>query len=120
MKKLLLVCAFVIGVSALGHAQGRQRMTPDQQLAQVKTMIAPSTLTDDQSAKLTAVYTASAKSMDSLRTAANGDRDAMREKMMPMRQAMMAKINAILTPDQAVAYKKAQDAAMAARQNGGN
>ena len=119
MKKVLLMCCFLVGISAVSHAQGRGRQTPEQQLAFIKTSIAPATLTDDQSAKLTAVFTASAKSMDSLRTASNGDRDAMMEKMRPMRAATTAQVNAILTPDQAAAYKKAMDARRAQMQGGG-
>jgi hypothetical protein len=113
MKKLLLVCAFVIGVSAVSFAQGRQQQTPAQQLDRLKTAVTG--ITDDQATKITAIYTTSAKSMDSLRTAANGDRDAMREKMMPMRAATNAKIKAVLTADQAKQFD-----AMPQRGRGGN
>ncbi|MDB4927276.1 hypothetical protein [Mucilaginibacter sp.] len=119
MKKLLLVCAFVLGVSAVSLAQGRQRMTPEQQLASVKTMIAPLTLTDDQATKLTAVYTANTKSTDSLRTAVP-DRDARMPAQTALRTALTAKVNAILTPEQAAALKKGQDEMRAKMQQGGN
>lgn len=98
MKKLLLVCAFVVGASAVSFAQGggRAQQTPAQQLDRLKAAVTG--ITDDQAAKITAVYTSSAKSMDSLRTA---DPTGMREKMAPMRAASNAKIRAVLTPDQA-------------------
>ncbi len=118
MKKLFLMCAFVLGVSAMSFAQGRGPRTPEQQLAQVKTMIAPLTLTDDQVAKLTVVYTASSKSMDSLRTAVP-DRATRQPAQAAMTAATTAKVNAILTADQAAAYKKAMDAMRAQRQAGG-
>jgi len=120
MKKLLLVCAFVIGVSAISFAQGggRMRMKPEEQAAALKTSL---TLTDDQVAKATTFFTAQSKVMDSLRTAANGDFSSMRPAMMTMRKKTSDKIMAILTPDQATIYKKQladQAAAMAARQQG--
>jgi protein CpxP len=120
MKKLFLMCAFVIGVSAVSLAQGRQQQTPAQQVDRLKTSLA---LTDDQAAKATAIFTASAKSTDSLRAAnTGGDRAAMRPAMMAIRKTASDKIMAILTPDQATTYKKQladQAAAMAARQQGG-
>ena len=116
MKKLLLICLAVIGISAVSRAQGRQRMTPEQQTAQLKTSLA---LTDDQTAKVMAIYTAQAKSNDSLRTAANGDFQSMRPAMMAIRTATAAKITAILTPDQAATFKKQQDEMRARMQQGG-
>jgi hypothetical protein len=120
MKKLLLVCAFVVGISTISFAQGRQQRTPEEQVAALKTSL---TLTDAQAAKATVIFTAQTKSMDSLRTAANGDFASVRPAMTAMRTATSAKIMAILTPDQAVIYKKQladAAAAQAARQQGGN
>lgn len=123
MKKILLVCTFLIGISVGSFAQGGQRRgggTPEQRLTTLKTAIAPLTLTDDQVAKLTVVYTASSKSMDSLRTATGDDRSVLREKMMPVMTATNTKVNAILTPEQAAAYKKYTDEMRAKMQQGGN
>jgi protein CpxP len=121
MKKVLLVCAFVIGISAVSHAQGGGRRSPAEQTDQLKTQITG--ITDDQAAKITTIFTAAAKSRDSLRTAANGDRAAMMQGYMKMQPATDAKIKAVLTPDQATAYQKVADeraAAMKARMQGGN
>lgn len=120
MKKLLLVCAFVAGVSTISLAQGggRMRMKPEEQVAALKTSL---TLTDDQSAKVLAIYTAQGKVMDSLRTAANGDFQSVRPAMTEMRKKTNEKVLALLTPDQATIYKKQleeQAKAMAARQQG--
>lgn len=112
MKKLLLVCAIVVGVSAMSHAQGRQRRTPEEQAAALKTQLS---LNDDQTAKITAIYAAQAKSMDSLRNA-GGD---FRSAMMPMMQATNAKIKKVLTADQAAAYDKAQAERMQRMGGGG-
>ena len=118
MKKLLLICLAVCGLSAVSFAQGggRQRQTPEQQVASLKTSLS---LTDDQAAKALVIYTAAAKSNDSLRTAANGDFQSMRPAMMAIRTATNAKINAILTPDQQATWKKQQEEMRARMQNGG-
>jgi len=120
MKKLVLACAFVLGISAVSFAQGggRMRMTPEKQVEALKTSL---TLTDDQSAKALAIFTAQRKVTDSLVTAANGDFGSVRPAMMAARKATSEKILKILTPDQTTIYKKQladQAAAMAARQNG--
>lgn len=112
MKKLLLLCCILLGITAVSRAQGgRQMGTPAEQAARLKTSLA---LTDDQTAKITAIYTAQAKSRDSV-TAAGGD---MRTAMAPIRAAVTAKIKAVLTPDQATEFDK-QQAAMRQRGPGG-
>jgi protein CpxP len=125
MKKLVLVCAFILGVSAVGFAQnggggGRGgRMNPEQRTARLKDSLS---LTADQVTKATVIFTAQAKSQDSLRTAnAGGDRAAMRPMQAALTKATNEKIMAILTADQATLYKKqlaTQAARQAARQNG--
>ena len=120
MKKLVLVCAFVLGISALSFAQGggRQRQTPEQMTARLKDSLS---LTGDQVTKATAIFAAQAKSQDSLRAAnTGGDKSAMRSAQAALRKATTDKIMAILTPDQAATYKKQLAARMAARQQGGN
>src|ERR1700761_5784157 len=99
MKKLLMVCCIVLGVSTLCRAQGgggRPQMKPEDRAANLKTAVA---LTDDQTAKVTAIYQAQAASMDSLQKA-GGDRQAMRPIMM----SSNAKIKALLTADQAAKF----------------
>src|ERR1700712_5075094 len=115
MKKLLLVCCIVIGISAASYAQGGGRMSTADRVAAMKTSLA---LTDAQTAKITAIYDAQTKSMDSLRTAANGDNQAMMQKMLPMRAATNAKIKAVLTADQAATFQKTLDAQAARMQQG--
>ena len=115
MKKLLLMCCFLVGITAASHAQGGRR-TPEERAKQLQTQLS---LTDDQTAKITAIYQAGTAKRDSIRTASNGDRDAMMKAMMPMMQAENTKVKAILTPDQATAYQKILDARMARMQGGG-
>jgi len=125
MKKLLLVCAFVMGISAASFAQGggmvKAPQTPDQRLDRLK--LAVTGITDDQATKLKAVYATQNKSMDSLMTASgitpgvSVDRDvimAYAKKSTPIGAAANAKVNAILTPEQAAALKKYNEAQMEA------
>jgi periplasmic protein CpxP/Spy len=112
MKKFLLMCCILLGISAVSRAQGGgQRMSPEDRAKQLQTQLK---LTDDQTAKITAIYKVQATKMDSLRTA-GGDRSAMR----PLMQASNDQIKAILTPDQATAWQKMMDEARARRQQGG-
>jgi protein CpxP len=117
MKRLLLVCCFVVGISAASHAQ---RRTPEESTAALKTSLS---LTDDQSAKVLAIYQSRAKTVDSLINSANGDPSSLRPGFMKLTTTTDTKIKAILTPDQVTAYQKiadAQAAAMKARMQGGN
>ena len=117
MRKFLLMCCLFLGITAVSRAQGGgQRMSPDERAKQLQTQLK---LTDDQTAKITVILQAQATKMDSVRTAANGDRDAMRAGMMPIRTASNTQIKALLTPDQATAYQKMQDDMRARMQQGG-
>ncbi len=116
MKKILMMCCFVLGISAVSFAQGRMQRTPEEQAKNLQTEYK---LTDDQTAKVLAVYTAQAKTRDSIRTAANGDRQAMMQAMRPMMEATNAKLKAILTPEQYAAFEKANAERMQRMRQGG-
>src|ERR1700712_1840823 len=121
MKKLLMVCCFLVSIVSLSKAQGgggggRGRMAPADQAKQLQTQLK---LTDDQTAKITAILQVQATKMDSVMKAANGDRQAMRGAMQPMRKATTEKITALLTDDQKAAYKKMEEERMSRMQNGG-
>jgi protein CpxP len=112
MKKFLLMCCFVVGITAASHAQqGGMRMSPEDRAKAMQTQLK---LTDDQTAQVTAIFKTSAAKRDSIKNA-GGDREAMRPVMMEANQ----KIQAILTDDQKVAYKKMMDDMRAKMQNGG-
>ncbi|MES2267155.1 MAG: hypothetical protein V4520_10360 [Bacteroidota bacterium] len=112
MKKIMMICLFVLGISAVSHAQGRPRMTTADRVKALKENLK---LSDDQVTKITAIYDGQMKSMDSLRNA-GGD---MRTQMRPMMQATNEKVKAVLTPEQAAAWQKQMDEMRAQRQNGG-
>src|ERR1700743_613580 len=99
MKKMLLMCFFVIGIAAVSRAQGGgggMRMSPEDRVAQMKTSLK---LTDDQSTQILAILKAGAAKRDSVRNA-GGDREAMRPIMMDTNN----KFQAILTDDQKRAW----------------
>ncbi|GAB3912540.1 Spy/CpxP family protein refolding chaperone [Mucilaginibacter boryungensis] len=99
MKKLMLVCCFVIGATVATFAQGGgMRRSPEEQAKALQTQLK---LTDDQTAKITAIYATQAAKRDSMMKA-GADRSAMR----PLMQASNEKIQAILTDEQKDAYKK--------------
>ncbi len=117
MRKILLMCCFLLGITAISRAQGGgQRMSPADRAKAMQTQLK---LSDDQTAKITAILQTQQTKIDSIRTAANGDRDAMRAGMTPIRTATTAQIKALLTPDQAVAYQKMMDEMRARMQQGG-
>jgi protein CpxP len=105
MKRLILIALLAIGVNAVSFAQGP--MSPEEQIAALKSSL---TLTDAQVAKVTTIYQARTKSIDSLRTATpDGDRQAMFAKILPIFNTANAKVKAILTPEQAVIFQKQVD-----------
>jgi len=116
MKKILLICCFLIGISASIYAQGGMRRSPEEQAKELQTQLS---LNDDQTSKITVILKAQAVKRDSIRTASNGDRDAMRQGMMPLMKSTNDQIKALLTPDQATAYQKILDDRRARMQQGG-
>lgn len=114
MKKLLLMCCFVIGISAVSRAQGgggRGMRSPEDRVKMMQTQLK---LTDDQTAKILTIYKESATKRDSVRNA-GGDRTAMRPIMMEAN----TKVQAILTDDQKAAWKKMMEDMRAQRQQNG-
>jgi protein CpxP len=129
MKKLLVICGLLFGVVAFANAQqgggqggqrpgGGGRMgggTPEERVKQLEEKIK---LTDDQKAKVTAVYAEAAEAQKKMREEmqGGGDRQAMMEKMTKMNEATDTKLNAIFTAEQKTAYKAWQDEQKAARE----
>jgi GTPase involved in cell partitioning and DNA repair len=103
MKKLLLVCLLALGTSAMSFAQGgpgggRGGRTPEAQLEALKAAVTG--ITADQATKIMAIYTASTKKSDSIRTAAGDDMQSAFPKMTEVRTAAREKVKALLTADQ--------------------
>ena len=105
MKKIFLVAAFVLGISAVSLAQGPP--SPAERLASLKSSLS---LNDAQVAKAKVIYDAQGKSTDSLRSAVGDDMPAMMPKYIKLVEATNAKIKTILTPEQTPIFQKQVDA----------
>src|SRR5580704_163339 len=100
--KLATLAAGFAFVALNVSAQERTHMDP-QQMAQKQTEQIKSSvtgITPDEESKILAVEQDFAKSAQDARTSSNGDREAMRSKMQPLRESRDAKIKGILTADQ--------------------
>lgn len=102
--------ALLAGTVSFSMAQqggGQRGGTPEERVQRnldaLKTALS---LTADQEAKIKVILLAQNTSMDSLRTSVGqgGDRQAMMEKMMPLRKANEEKVMAVLTDAQKKAY----------------
>ncbi|HVW15524.1 MAG TPA: hypothetical protein VHB54_16950 [Mucilaginibacter sp.] len=112
MKKFLLICCVLLGLTAVSRAQGGgMRRSPEDRAKQLQTQLK---LTDDQTAKVTVIYRALSAKVDSIRNA-GGDFSSMR----PLMQATNDKIKAILTSDQAAEYDKMMQERMNRMRQGG-
>ena len=115
MKRMLLMCCFLVGISAMSFAQNgpnqnnRGMWSPAEQTERLKESLK---LNEEQVAKIKVIYEGQSKSIDSLRTAMDGDMSGMREKIMPIMTTTNDKIKATLTADQASAFQKQLDERM--------
>jgi len=96
MGALAMCSAALCTVPMLAQGGGGMRMTPEARVAAIDKAV---TLTDDQKAKITAMYTADMKKMMDLRNSGE-DRSTMMPKMMAMRADENTQIKALLTDDQ--------------------
>ena len=122
--KLVTLAAGFAFVALNVSAQERGHMDP-QQMAQKQTEQIKSSvtgITSDEESKILAVEQDFAKSAQDARTSSNGDREAMRSKMQPLRESRDAKIKGILTADQYAQYQKmeASHQQMGGAKKGGN
>lgn len=114
MKKAFLVLALLAGSISFSNAQqgGFQQRSPEERAKfQTERISERLKLTADQKTKVEAIFLSQNKSMDSLRTAAGqgGDRQAMFQKMQPIREQNDKKIVALLTDDQKKAFATYQE-----------
>ncbi|NWJ50941.1 MAG: hypothetical protein HXX14_08750 [Bacteroidetes bacterium] len=107
MKKLAitLVALFLL-VGSVVNAQQRVQRTPEERAKmQTEAMQKGLALTDDQVKKVLDINLVAARKMDSIRTAAAGDRDAMMAAMKPLNDLRDAKLKTVLTKEQAEKYE---------------
>jgi hypothetical protein len=98
MRYAILILALFMSLTALAQPQ---RMSPQERTDQLAKELG---LTAEQKAKVLDVFTQQQKNMP--KPGEGGDFDAMREKMMKMREERNAKLKEILTKEQYAKYEK--------------
>ncbi|WP_443938419.1 DUF4890 domain-containing protein [Pedobacter sp. MW01-1-1] len=114
MKKLMMICAFVLSVVTFAHAQqgggGRMGGSPEERAKRNTDVLAEKLkLSDDQKTKVLAIYTEQNAAMAKAMQDAGDDRSGMREKMTKMNAETNTKIDAVLTEEQKPAFKALQE-----------
>jgi len=95
MKKVLLVCCFLAGITKMSHAQ---IFVPENRAKQLQTLLK---LSDAQTSKITGHYKTLQSQMDSVIKAGGSNDD-----FGPLMAATKVKIKAVLTPGQNIEYEK--------------
>lgn len=123
MKKqlVLMVMAAMFSITAV-HAQGGQRMTPEERTKATMEKMAPLNLSDEVKAKVEVIIADfnnnSQKEMAAIRES-GGDRDAMMAKRKELAEARDAKLKLILTEAQMKQWKDEIEPSMRPQRPGG-
>ena len=129
MKKLLMICGLLFSVITFANAQdgqGRRGGTPEERAKrQTETLAEKLKLSDDQKAKVSAIYLEQGAKMRKMRDSLGDDRTAWRGVMVKANEQADAKITAVLNDEQKKAFAvwvAERKEAMKKRQeaNGGN
>jgi len=108
MKKLLIICGLLFSVITFANAQdgqGRRGGTPEERAKrQTETLAEKLKLSDDQKAKVSAIYLEQGAKMRKLRDSLGDDRTAWRGVMLKANEQADAKITAVLNDDQKKAF----------------
>jgi len=97
MKKVLLICCILLGITKISHAQTQKMFVPEDRAKQLQTALK---LSDSQTNKIIGYYKALVVQMDSV-TTAGGNGAAF----YPFMDATKVKIKAVLTPEQNIGYE---------------
>jgi len=105
MKYRLMVIPILIGMMVLAQAASAQgmRRSPEERSKQLKEQL---TLTDEQTKKVTALYTESQKTVMEKMQEGMGDRDAMRAFMQKENEKLDKEIEKLLTKEQVPKYEE--------------
>lgn len=124
MKKVLLMCTLLFSIVTLAQAQqteGRKMPSPEERAQRMTAQLEKKlSLTEDQKAKVNAVYMDQVAQMTKLREEAGEDKSGMRAKMVQMSADTDAKIEALLTAEQKTAFTAfKEERKAAAKKRGG-
>src|SRR3989304_1161731 len=105
MKYRLMVIPILIGMMVLAQAASAQgmRRSPEERSKQLKEQL---TLTDEQTKKVTALYTESQKTVMAKMQEGLGDRTAMREFMTKETAKVDSLIGKLLTKEKMVKFEE--------------
>jgi periplasmic protein CpxP/Spy len=120
--KSLAIAAGLAFIAINVSAQDQGTKMDPQQMAQKMTASIKEKvtgITPDQESKILAAEQDFAKGMQDAHSSSNGDRDAMRAKMQPLKETRDAKIKTILTADQYTQYQKMEAAHQGGHKGGG-
>lgn len=104
MKKILLICCLLTGLTSVGFAQKATVATDPEEKA--KGLQKELKLTDNQTSKIAAIYKESAEKFEKIKAKEHGNTDKMLVDIRPLRASTVKKIKTVLTPAQAVKYDK--------------
>lgn len=117
---VILSILFLFGFTAQTFSQGMGGMNPQERMKQqLQTYKERLKLTDAQFNKIDTILKDQMGEMQKLRDSNSGDRDAMREAMMSLREKINKKIEALLDDTQKTEFKKIQEEAAQRRQGMG-
>jgi Spy/CpxP family protein refolding chaperone len=105
MKKLMLLCCLIIGLTAASRAQSNKPSVtdPTEKAKQLKKQL---NLSDSQTSKVAVIYEDSAQQFEKIKVNNHGDNDKMLAEIKPLRKNTITKIKAVLTPQQSAQYDK--------------
>jgi len=98
----MMLVAFVVVAAATAFAQPPRMSAEDR----TKRLTEQLSLTDVQAKKVLVIYKGSEEDMRKIFESADGDRDAMREKMRPVRERVNKQIDSLLTADQKTKFEE--------------
>ncbi len=104
MKKILLICCLLVGITSAGFAQKSTGITDPVEKA--KGLQKELKLTDIQTTKIAAIYKESSQKFEKIKASEHGNTNKMLVAVRPLRAATIKKIKDVLTPAQAVKYDK--------------
>jgi len=117
---IILSVLFFFGFTAQSFSQGMGGMNPQERMKQqLQTYKERLKLTDTQFNKIDTILKDQMSEIQKLRDSSSGDRDAMREAMMSLREKINKKIEALLDDTQKAEFKKIQEEAAQKRQGMG-
>src|ERR1700756_5177997 len=101
MKNLILICCLFFGIAAT--AQVKSTTDPQEKAKGLQKQLK---LSDEQTAKVAAIYKESSEKFHKIKVADKGNTDKIAKDIAPLRAKTKKRKKALLTPSKAVKYDK--------------